>query len=86
MAYETQRVSLRAAPYFGEERRARLFRESLPAMAERWAPGLAWTLMPSRIVGVPNVLRLSVREFLAPDYALPDPEHTFAQPPRLAGD
>ena len=85
MAFETQRMSLPAAPSSREERRARLFRESLPAMAERWALGAAWALVPSRIAGVPNLLRLWGREFLAPDYALPDPEHTFAQPPGLAG-
>ena len=54
-------------------------------MAERWALGLAWALMPSRIAGVPNLLRLCLREFLAPDYALPDPERALAQPPGLAG-
>jgi leucyl/phenylalanyl-tRNA---protein transferase len=85
MAYETQRMSLPAAPSGRSDRRAALFRESLAGIAERWALGLAWALMPSRIAGAPNLLRLYAREMLAPDYALPDPEQTFAQPPGLAG-
>ncbi len=85
MAYETQRLSFPVAPSGNGERRAALFRESALDMIERWALGLAWALMPSRIAGVPNLLRLYAREFLAPDYALPDPEHTLSSPPGLAG-
>jgi leucyl/phenylalanyl-tRNA---protein transferase len=85
MTYETQRMSFPAAPSGRSDRRAALFRESPLNIAERWALGLAWALMPSRIAGVPNLLRLHAREMLAPDYALPDPEQTFAQPPGLAG-
>jgi leucyl/phenylalanyl-tRNA---protein transferase len=85
MAYETQHISFPAAPSGRSDRRAALFRESLPDMAERWALGCAWALMPSRIAGVPNLLRLYAREMLAPDYALPDPEHTLSSPPGLAG-
>jgi len=85
MAYETQRMSFPVAPSGRAQRRAALFRESFLDTAERWALGLAWALMPSRIAGVPNLLRLSLRELLAPDYALPDPEHTLEQPPGLAG-
>ncbi len=82
----TQTDRLSFPPVAGRaDRRAMLFRESLTGLAERWALGLAWALMPSRIAGVPNLLRLCARELLAPDYALPDPEHTFAQPPGLAG-
>jgi leucyl/phenylalanyl-tRNA--protein transferase len=85
MTYEMQRMSFPAAPSGRSDRRAALFRESPLDIAERWALGLAWALMPSRIAGVPNLLRLHAREMLAPDYALPDPEQTFAQPPGLAG-
>ena len=84
MAYETQRMSLHV-PASARAGRDALFRESAPDMAERWALGLAWALMPSRIAGVPNLLRLCLREFLAPDYALPDPERTLDSPPGLAG-
>ena len=69
MTYETQRMSFPAAPSGRADRRAALFRESPLNIAERWALGLAWALMPSRIAGVPNLLRL----------------HAFAQPPGLAG-
>ncbi len=85
MAFETQRMSMPAAPSARAAERAALFRESVPAMLERWALGLAWGLAPTRIRGVPNLLRLCARELLAPDYALPDPERALAQPPGLAG-
>jgi leucyl/phenylalanyl-tRNA---protein transferase len=83
MAFETQRFPV--APSGRVDRRAALFRETLPDIVERHALGLAWALMPSRIAGVPNLLQLCAREALAPDYALPNPEHTFTQPPGLAG-
>jgi leucyl/phenylalanyl-tRNA--protein transferase len=67
------------------DRRAALFRESLGETAERWTLGLAWALTPSRISGLPNLFRLCFDEFLAPDYALPDPERALANPPGLAG-
>ena len=85
MAFETERVSLPVARSKRAGARAKLFHESLAAMAERWVLGLAWALMPSRIRGVPNLLRLCLREWLAPDYALPDPERALDQPPGLAG-
>jgi len=85
MAYETQRMSLGVAPSGRADRRAALFRERAVDIAERWTLGCAWALMPSRIAGVPNLLRLYGRELLAPDYALPDPEHTLSSPPGLAG-
>lgn len=67
------------------DRRSALFRESLLHMAKRWALGLAWSLAPSRIGGLPNQLRLCFDELLAPDYALPDPERALDNPPGLAG-
>ncbi len=69
----------------GSDRRSMLLRESLAQTIERWTLGLAWSLMPSRIRGVPNVIGLCVRELLAADHALPDPEITFAHPRGLAG-
>ena len=85
MAFETQRVPLPLARSARDERRAALFRESLPAKAERIALGLAWGLMPARIGGLPGLLRMSFEELLAPDYALPDPERALTNPPGLAG-
>jgi leucyl/phenylalanyl-tRNA--protein transferase len=85
MAFETQRMRLPAATSGRAAARAALFRESLPAMAERWALGLAWALSPKRIRGLPNLAKLCFQELLAPDYALPDPERAVDQPPGLAG-
>src|SRR5665647_2469569 len=69
----------------GADRRAALFRESLAEKAERWTLALAWSLMPGRISGLPNLAKLCFHELLAPDYALPDPERALANPPGLAG-
>ena len=85
MAFETERLSLPATASGRTARRAALFRESPLAAAERWAVGLAWGLMPKRIGGVPNLLKLCFHELLAPDYALPDPERAYDNPPGLAG-
>jgi leucyl/phenylalanyl-tRNA--protein transferase len=84
LTFETQRASLGVAASGRADRRAALFRECLPDMAERCALGFAWALMPSRIAGVPNLLRLCLREFLAPDYILPDSERTLDAPAGLA--
>lgn len=83
MAFHAARLNLPSSA--GPGRRAVLFHESLFGMAERWALGLAWALSPRRIRGVPNLLGLCIREWLAPDYALPDPEQALDQPPGLAG-
>ncbi len=85
MAFEIQRLSLPAAASGHAARRAALFRESLGEMAERWTLGLAWALMPARIAGLPGLAKLCFEEFLAPDYALPDPERALGNPPGLAG-
>lgn len=85
MAFETERMRLPAAASGRAARRAALFRESLKEKAERWTLGLAWALSPKRITGVPNVVRMCFDEFLAPDYALPDPERALENPPGLAG-
>jgi leucyl/phenylalanyl-tRNA--protein transferase len=66
-------------------RRDALFRESLTDKAERWVLGTAYALMPKRIAGLPGLARLCFDEFLAPNYALPDPERALANPPGLAG-
>ncbi len=83
MAYHADHLALSAAPR--ADRRAALFRESPLATAERWTLGLARALMPNRIAGLPGLARLCFDEFLAPDYALPDPERALANPPGLAG-
>ncbi|MGH6683430.1 MAG: leucyl/phenylalanyl-tRNA--protein transferase [Pseudolabrys sp.] len=69
----------------GTDRRATLFRESLGEKAARWTLGLAWSLAPVRLRGLPNLARLCFAEFMAPDYALPDPERALDNPPGLAG-
>jgi leucyl/phenylalanyl-tRNA--protein transferase len=69
----------------GADRRAALFREGPLDMAERWTLGLAWSLMPARIGGLPALWRLCFDELLAPDYALPDPARALDNPPGLAG-
>ncbi|MGH7986964.1 MAG: leucyl/phenylalanyl-tRNA--protein transferase [Candidatus Binataceae bacterium] len=83
MAFHADRLSL--SPTAGIDRRAALFRESLRHKAERWLLGLAWAAVPSRIGGLPNLARLYVREFLAPGFAMPDPDLAFDQPLGLAG-
>ena len=85
MVFETERMRLPVAASGRATRRAALFRESLPDMAERWALGFAWAMSPKRFRGVPNLLRLCFDEFLAPDYALPDPQSAADAPPGLAG-
>jgi leucyl/phenylalanyl-tRNA--protein transferase len=76
-------MALSAMP--AADRRAALFRESLGAKAARWTFGTAWALMPQRISGLPNLAKLCLREVLAPDYALPNPEHALDNPAGLAG-
>lgn len=85
MAFETSRVSLPVAASGRAARRTALFRETLAETAERWTLGLAWALSHKRISGIPNLARMCFDEFLAPDYALPDPERALANPPGLAG-
>jgi leucyl/phenylalanyl-tRNA--protein transferase len=85
LAYHADHLTVSAPAGRPSDRRARLFRESLGDIAERWTLGLAWALSPKRIAGVPNLARLCFDEFLAPDYALPDPERALDEPPGLAG-
>ena len=86
MAFHADRVTLAppvATPAAG--RRALLFRERMSDRLQRLALGAAWALMPGRIGGVPALAKLALREWLAPDHALPDPQTAFARPPGLAG-
>jgi len=85
MVFETERMTLPIVASGHASRRAALFRESPLEMAERHALGVVWALSPKRIRGVSNLLRLCFSEFLAPDYALPDPRNAVDQPPGLAG-
>ena len=85
MAFETERLHMPVAAAGHAARRAALFRESLPHVAERWVLGLAWSLMPNRIGGLPALAKLCFDEALSPDYALPDPERALEKPPGLAG-
>ena len=83
MAFHAERLSLPQAIDSGS--RETLFRESMRDRAERLAFGTAWALMPSRIAGLPHLARMWLSEFMAPDYALPDPERALDNPPGLAG-
>jgi leucyl/phenylalanyl-tRNA--protein transferase len=83
LAFHADRLTLSQTG--GADRRAALFRDSLPDIAERWTLGLAWALTPKRIGGVPGLARLWFNESLAPDHALPDPKRALDQPPGLAG-
>jgi leucyl/phenylalanyl-tRNA---protein transferase len=85
MAFETQRMRMDAPASARDAARDRLFRENLADKATRWMLGFAWAAMPARIGGVPNLLRLCLREFLAPDFALPDPTRAYDRPFGLAG-
>ncbi len=85
MNYHADHVAFSAPVTATPDRRAALFRESLTDKGERWALGFAWALSPERIAGLPNLVRMCFDEFLAPDYALPDPEQALDNPPGLAG-
>lgn len=85
MAYHADHMTLSRPTGAPADRRAALFRESPTDRLERWTLGLAWALAPKRIGGLPNLARLCFDEFLAPDYALPDPERALGNPPGLAG-
>jgi leucyl/phenylalanyl-tRNA--protein transferase len=85
VAYHADHATFSAPSGAGGDRRSALFRESFVDMAERWVLGLAWAALPSRVRGLPNLVGLCAREFLAPDFALPDPERALDQPPGLAG-
>jgi leucyl/phenylalanyl-tRNA--protein transferase len=69
----------------GADRRTALFHESLPEKAARVLFGLAWSLAPARLSGLPSLAKLCFAEFMAPDFALPDPERARDNPPGLAG-
>jgi len=84
MAFETDRLKM-PQPAAHVAQRAALFRESPIGALERYALGLAWSLSPKRIRGLPNIVRLCFDEFLSPDHSLPDPAHAFDSPPGLAG-
>lgn len=67
------------------DRRAALFRESPLDVAERWALAAMRVLKPSRLGAIPGFAKVYVEEFLAPNYALPDPDRALNNPPGLAG-
>jgi leucyl/phenylalanyl-tRNA--protein transferase len=85
MVFETERLNLPVAASGRAARRAALFRESPLETIERWVLGVAWGLMPERIGGLLDLAKLCFEELLAPDYALPDPQRAFDQPPGLVG-
>jgi hypothetical protein len=62
-----------------------LFRESPLDLAERWTLAAMRALKPSRLGAIPGFAKVYFEEFLAPNYALPDPERALDNPPGLAG-
>jgi leucyl/phenylalanyl-tRNA--protein transferase len=83
LAYHADHMTL-AAPA-GPGRRTALFRESIGDKAARLTFALAWSLAPARLRGLPSLAQMCFAEFMAPDYALPDPERVLDNPPGLAG-
>lgn len=67
------------------DRRAALFRESALDAAERWTLAAARAFKPSRLGALPGFAKIYFEEFLAPNYALPDPDRALDNPPGLAG-
>jgi leucyl/phenylalanyl-tRNA---protein transferase len=82
VTYLSDRLSL-VSPR--EERRAALFRETPREMLKRYVLGAAWALKPQRIGGLPGVAHVLLRDTMARDEALPDPDTALASPPGLAG-
>ncbi len=83
MAFHAENMSLVGSD--GGDRRAALFRENFTDTAERWTLAAAWAFAPKRVSGLPALARLCLSEFLAPDYALPDPLRALDDPCGLAG-
>jgi leucyl/phenylalanyl-tRNA--protein transferase len=77
------RVGERAEP--DPTLRGRLFRESPSGKLERWALGVAFTLQPDRIAGVPGIARVWLADRFDTSRGLPDPERALASPRGLAG-
>src|SRR5262245_8287081 len=61
-------------PEIGADRRTALFQETFSGQLERWGLGLVWPLKPQRISGLPALAGLWLRDLIAPDHELPDPE------------
>jgi leucyl/phenylalanyl-tRNA--protein transferase len=83
LAFHAAHISL--APAGGTDRRTALFRESLAEKAARVLSGVVWSLAPQRLRGLPSLTKLCLAEFMAPDFALPDPERALDNPQGLAG-
>lgn len=62
-----------------------VFRETPRETAERLALGVAWSLRPPRIAGLPGLCGLHLRNWLWPAQALPDPALTLRRLPDVAG-
>lgn len=73
------------APADAADQRAQLFQETPRDVFERFVLGAAWASTPERIGGLPGVARMLVRDILARDEALPDPDTALDKPPGLAG-
>ena len=85
MAYHADHMTLSQTNGGPGDRRSALFRESATDVAERWALAAARALKPSRLAALPGFANIYFEEFLAPNYALPDPDRALDNPPGLAG-
>jgi leucyl/phenylalanyl-tRNA--protein transferase len=66
-------------------RRAELFRETPLEAAERIALGTAWSLKPKRIVLLPGLARIWLRDTFRAGNELPDPKSALKGPNAIAG-
>ena len=66
-------------------RREVLFRETPFEMMQRWILGTAWTLKPSRAIGLPALAQMWLADLAATDRRLPDPRQALNKPPGLCG-
>jgi leucyl/phenylalanyl-tRNA---protein transferase len=77
MAFDVDRLGPSIMTGVVPDRRAAPFRETAAERLERWALGVAWTLRPQRLGGLPALGRLWLSDLIAPRRDLPDPERTL---------
>jgi leucyl/phenylalanyl-tRNA---protein transferase len=65
--------------------REELFRETSMDMLQRWILGAAWTLKPSRAIGLPALAQMWLTDLAVGDRRLPDPRQALTRPPGLCG-
>jgi leucyl/phenylalanyl-tRNA--protein transferase len=83
--FSEQEEQLSPAKAARHQRRAALFRESLPQRLGREALGLAYSMRPERLGGILPMWRLLLRDAVARRADLPDPRAALADPDGLCG-